>query len=124
MQSSKITNFIDLKVWQSSHQVVLCIYRLSKLFPKEELYGLVSQLRRAVVSITSNIAEGFSRTSPRDKAYFYSIALGSVNEVQNQILIAKDLIYLKESEYIKISEALIEIHKMLNGLIKSVLARP
>ena len=124
MQNTKIINFRDLKVWQSGHQVVIAIYKVTMLFPREELYGLTSQIRRAVVSITSNIAEGFSRNGPRDKAHFYAIALGSVTELQNQLLIAKDLSYFEESDYQRISKDLIEVHKMINGLIKSVMARP
>jgi len=124
MQDKKIETFVDLKVWQVGHKVVLKVYKLTKLFPRGELYGLISQLRRAVVSITSNIAEGFSRSSSRDKAYFYSIALGSVTELQNQLLIAKDLEYFESAMYVEISKELVGIHKMLNGLIKSVLARP
>jgi four helix bundle protein len=124
MENQKIKSFIDLKVWQTGHKVVLNVYKFTKLFPKEELYGLTSQLRRAAVSITSNIAEGFSRSGPADKARFYSIALGSVTELQNQLLIAKDLFYLNETDCPKISTELVEIHKMLNGLIKSVLSRP
>jgi|SRR3989344_4166529 len=123
MEKAKIASFVDLKVWQLGHRVVLSVYKITKLFPKEELFGLVSQLRRAAVSMTSNIAEGFSRSSAREKAYFYSIALGSVTEVQNQLLISKDLGYFDETRYIEISKELVEIHKMTNGLIKSVLAR-
>ena len=119
----KVINFTDLKVWQTGHEIVLDIYKATKLFPKDELFGLVSQLRRAVVSLTSNIAEGFSRSSPKDKAYFYRITLGSITELQNQLLIAKDLNYLSEIEYFAISKKLTAVHKMTNGLIKSILSR-
>lgn len=119
----KVINFTDLTVWQTGHEIVLDIYKATKLFPRDELFGLISQLRRAVISLTSNIAEGFSRSSSKDKAYFYRIALGSITELQNQLLIAKDLNYLSEIEYFVISKKLIAVHKMTNGLIKSVLSR-
>src|SRR4051812_5998287 len=122
MQNRKIITFTDLKAWQSGHQVVLNIYKLTKLFPREELYGLVSQLRRAAVSVTCNIAEGFSRSTSKDKAHFYAISLGSVTELQNQLLISRDLLYLKQENYMQTTKQLVEIHKMINGLIKSVLS--
>ncbi len=120
----KVINFTDLKVWQLGHQVVLAVYAETKSFPRDELFGLISQLRRAVVSITSNIAEGFSRSTARDKIHFYTIVLGSITEVQNQLLISKDLYYLKSEAFNKISNQLVEIHKMVHGLIKSASNRP
>src|SRR3989344_224377 len=89
-QKKKIQSFTDLEVWRESHKLVLMVYKFTKNFPKNELFGLTSQLRRAVVSITSNIAEGFSRFSYKEKIQFYSIAFGSLTEVQNQLLISKD----------------------------------
>lgn len=80
-ESRKIKSFTDLTVWKEAHELVLLIYSLTKDFPKEELFGLVTQIRRAVVSITSNIAEGFSRNSYKEKAQFYAMALGSLTEV-------------------------------------------
>lgn len=90
----KIAAFTDLDAWKEGHQLVILIYMLTKQFPRDEQFGLTSQIRRAVVSITSNIAEGFSRNSYREKLQFYSMALGSLTEVQNQLLIAKDVGYL------------------------------
>lgn len=75
-EKEKIKSFTQLIVWQESHQLVLLIYEITKLFPKDELFGLISQMRRSAVSITSNIAEGFSRQSFKEKVQFYSIALG------------------------------------------------
>jgi four helix bundle protein len=116
---SKIRNFKDLRVWKEGHKLVLSIYIETSKFPKEEQFGLTNQLRRAVVSITSNIAEGFSRISYKEKTQFYHIALGSLTELQNQITIAKDINYFTENDYNKLEEQTIIINKMLNGLIKT-----
>ena len=113
-----IKSFTDLIVWQKGHKFVLQIYRITKLFPKEEQFGLISQLRRAAVGITSTIAEGFSRSTYKDKSRFYVIALGSLSEVQNQLLIARDIGYLSATEFKKLAEITIELSKLLNGLIK------
>ena len=121
---NKIISFTDLRVWQIGHEIILSIYQESKTFPKVEMFGLISQLRRAAVSITSNIAEGFSRSGAKEKIYFYAIALGSLTEVQNQLLIAKDLSYLKPEIFLAISEQLIQVQKMIHGLIKSATSRP
>jgi len=115
--NNKIQSFTDLLVWQESHKLVLMIYQATKNFPKEELFGLTSQLRRAAVSITSNIAEGFSRQGYKEKLQFYYMALGSLTESQNQLLIAKDLNYLEQIEFNKIAKQTISVHKLLNGLI-------
>jgi four helix bundle protein len=100
--------------------LVLDVYRLSKAFPKDELFALISQIRRAVVSLTSNIAEGFGRNSEKEKLHFYSFAYGSLLEVQNQLLIAKDLGYIKPEEYEVLIVLAIEIGKMLQGLIRAI----
>jgi four helix bundle protein len=83
------------------------------------LFGLTSQIRRCAVSITSNIAEGFSRPSYKEKAHFYFISLGSVTELQNQLLISKDIKYINEDKFTVIAEKTIKVHKIINGLIKS-----
>jgi four helix bundle protein len=90
------------------------------LFPKKELFGLTSQLRRAAVSITSNIAEGFNRESLKEKIQFYSIARGSLAEAQNQILIAKDIGFMPEDVFLKIADRTVVVSKLTNGLIKSL----
>jgi four helix bundle protein len=95
------------------------IYDITKQFPKEEIFGLTNQLRRAVVSITSNIAEGFSRQSYKDKVKFYYISLGSLTEVQNQLLIAKDTKYISQEDFNKIAKQTVKVSKVANGLIKS-----
>lgn len=114
----KITSFKDLIAWQYAHALVLGIYKLTKLFPKEEQFGLINQVRRAAVSITSNIAEGFSRSSYKEKAQFYSMSLGSLTEVQSQLMIAKDLGYVTNEDFISIETQTITVSKLLNGLIK------
>lgn len=115
----KIKSFQDLDAWKEGHILVLALYATVKSFPKEELFALTSQLRRCAVSITSNIAEGFSRQSFKEKIQFYSIALGSVTELQNQIIIAKDVGYLDEAIFKKLLTQSIKVHKIINGLIKS-----
>lgn len=115
----KISSFTDIEAWKEGHRIVLAIYKLTKDFPKEEVFCLTSQIRRAAVSITSNIAEGFSRRSYREKVQFYHIALGSVTELQNQLLIARDLKYIDSEAFDRVSEYSVRTHKLLNGLIKS-----
>lgn len=117
-EAGKIKNFTDLNAWKEAHRLVLFIYKLTKYFPKDEQFGLINQLRRAVISITSNIAEGFSRNSYKEKSQFYSVALGSLTEVQNQLIIAKDLEYITNAQYFQAEEITILINKLLNGLIK------
>ena len=117
-KEQKIESFKDLRVWREGHRLVIMIYKITKNFPKEEQFGLTSQLRRAVVSITSNIAEEFSRSSYREKAQFYAVALGSLTEVQNQLLIAKDIEYLSEAEYLALENQTTVVSKICNGLIK------
>ncbi len=118
MENEKIKSFTDLNTWKEAHKLVLMVYKITKDFPKEELFGLTTQLRRAVVSVTSNIAEGFSRNSYKEKLQFYSMALGSVTEVQNQILIAKDIGYISDEKFNEVDSKIITTSKLLNGLIK------
>lgn len=115
-----INTFRDLIVWKTAHQLVLLIYNLTKQFPKEELFGLTNQIRRAVVSITSNIAEGFSRKSTKEKRQFYYLSLGSLTEVENQIIIARDLKYITTQQYAQTMDLIVQTGKLLNGLIRSL----
>lgn len=114
----KIKSFTQLNTWKEGHHLVLQIYSITRGFPKDEVFGLTNQIRRAAVSFTSNIAEGFSRNSYKEKLQFYSMALGSLTEIQNQLLIAKDVRYINEKEFNKLTELTITIHKLTNGLIK------
>lgn len=117
-EENKIRKFTDLMVWQKGHKLVLDIYKITKNFPKEEQFGLVTQLRRAGVSFTSNIAEGFSRNSYKEKTQFYYTARGSLTEIQNQLLIARDIGYILPKEFNNLANKTVEISKMINGLIK------
>ena len=119
MDSKKIKSFTDLETWKEGHKLVLIIYKIAKSFPDEERFSLTNQLQRAMVSVTSNIAEGFSRNGKKEKVQFYYMALGSLTEVQNQLLIAKDLSYIYEKEFYRIAEQTVLVSKLLNGLIKS-----
>lgn len=112
-----ITNFRDLAVWKEGHVLVLSVYRSTQTFPKEEMYGLVSQMRRSAVSITSNIAEGFSRQTFRDKVQFYSIAKGSLTELINQLIISKDVGFLSNEEFVRLENQSFVVQRILNGLI-------
>lgn len=117
--NKKIQSFTDLVVWQEAHKLVLMVYKITKEFPKEEIFGLVSQMRRAAISVTSNIAEGFSRHSIKEKIQFYSISHGSLTELQNQLLISKDVGYLDDEKFREIFNQTISVHKLLNAFIKS-----
>src|SRR3989344_3493969 len=116
---TKIASFRDLIAWQEGLKLVLRIYRITKMFPKEELFALTSQMRRCAVSVISNIAEGFSRRNRKEKNQFYYVALGSLTELHTQIIIAKELEYAPKGESSAIENSVTLIHKLLNGLIKS-----
>ena len=118
MDTNKIKSFTDLRAWQEGHKTVLMIYDITKQFPKNEIFGLTNQLRRAIVSFTSNIAEGFSRQSYKEKVRFYSMSLGSLTEAQNQLLIAKDIKYISQEDFDRIAKQTVEVSKITNGLIK------
>jgi len=107
----------DLIVWQKSIELVLSIYQLTKDFPKEEVYGLTSQIRRSAISIPSNIAEGRSRGTRKDFTQFLRIAFGSGAELETQLLIARKLSFGPEIDYNKVGDDLNEIMRMLNAMI-------
>jgi four helix bundle protein len=111
-------------VWQKGTDLVVEIYKLTKLFPKEEIFGITSQMRRAAVSIPSNIAEGFSRKNRKEYSQFIRIAFGSGAELETQILITKKLNLAPVENFQKIDGLLVEVMKMLNGLNSSLLANP
>jgi len=103
------------------------IYTITKSFPKEEVYGITSQIRRAAVSIPSNIAEGYARKSRKEYIQFYSIAYGSVSELETQLILARDFGYIEEKDFIEIESLLHEVAKMLHVLImrlKELNAKP
>jgi len=112
-----VKSFEDLTIWQESRKFTNKIYILTKKFPKEELYGLTSQIRRAVVSITSNIAEGFDRRSDKELSNFLSIARASTAEVQNDLYIALDLKYISQIEFNQLYQEAKKIAQQINGLM-------
>jgi four helix bundle protein len=115
-----LKNYQDLIVWQKSYNLCLEIYKLTKNFPKEEMYTLTNQLRRSSISIPSNIAEGYGRKSTQDYMRFLYIAYGSSCELETQILLSGDLGYIKEGITSSIKENIREVERMLKGLIKSL----
>ena len=116
----KIKSFSDLDAWQEAHRLVIMIYRITKYFPQEEIFGLTNQMRRAVISISSNIAEGFSRETDKDKKRFYVIAKGSLIELQNQLVAARDIGYLCIKNFDLAAKQSIRVHMLINGLIRKV----
>lgn len=113
-------NYNDLQVWQESMLLVTAVYKLSSLFPNDERYGLTDQMRRAAVSIPSNIAEGHARNSKLDFARFLRISLGSCTELETQIIIAKNLEYVTEEKIELILNQSLVIRKMLAKLISTL----
>ena len=111
-------SFEKLIVWQKARQLVVEVYQLLENFPSKEKYGLSSQISRAAVSITANIAEGSVRFSQKEKARFYEIAFGSAIEVLNHLIISKDLGYIKEEQLQKCRTQIVEITKMLSAMSK------
>lgn len=122
-KDNDIKAFTDLYAWQEAHSLVVSFYKISKFFPKEELFALASQMRRAVVSVTSNIAEGFGRQSFKDKEHFYVIARGSLVELQSQLFVAKDVGYIEEMQFNELSDQAIRVHAVLGGLIRATKER-
>ena len=111
--------FEKLDVWQKSRVLAIEIYTVTKSFPADEKFGLTSQIRRATISISSNIAEGSTRLSTRDKSRFYEIAYGSLIEVLNQLIISQDLQYLIPDDFSRLKAQIDEISRMLLALHKS-----
>ncbi len=118
-KKEKIKNFSDLIAWQEAHNLALFVYRNTNSFPKDEIFGLTNQMRRAAVSVTSNIAEGFARNSSKDKSNFYTIARASLAELQSQSVLARDLGYWNKITFIQFAEQSVKVNKLLAGLIKS-----
>jgi four helix bundle protein len=110
-------SFCDLLVWQKAHTLVLEIYKFTKVFPREEMYGLTSQLRRAAFSVPANIAEGFKKKGLKDKARFYNISQGSLEEVRYYLILAEDLDYGSCSA---LKSSLDEVGRMLDSYISKL----
>lgn len=111
--------FKDIVAWQKGYELTILIYKLTLQFPKEELFGLTSQLRRASVSIISNIAEGFGRQSLKEAVYFYKISRGSLEEIRCQLLLSLDLGYLEAESYERAEKLCIDCSKLLNAWLNS-----
>ena len=115
-------DFKRLQVWEKSHDLTLRVYELTSQFPREEVYGLTSQIRRACASIPTNIAEGCGRESSADFARFLQIAMGSASETEYLILLARDLKYINTSQYLELTDAIVRVKKMLTSLLRSIRA--
>jgi four helix bundle protein len=113
-------DFRQLKVWQRSHQLTLAVYRATAAFPKHELYGLTSQIRRSSSSIPANISEGCGREGGADLARFLQVAMGSACELEYHLLLASDLGLLPEKEYKRFASDVVEIKRMLASLIRKL----
>lgn len=113
-------DFRSLKVWQKSHEFVLAVYRLSTAFPQNEQYGLTHQLRRAAISVPSNIAEGAGRGTEKEFRQFQIIASGSISEAEYQLLLARDLGYLPDDAADALMQQAQELRRMVSGLISTI----
>jgi four helix bundle protein len=118
-----IKSYHDLDVWTKGRELVKLIYKLTKSFPRDELYGLTSQLRRAVISIPSNIAEGHSRHSTKDYVNFVSVAIGSLAEVDTQTILAQDLEYVTAKDCEAVNTSIQSLQRMLHALRQSLKAK-
>ena len=118
IMSEKLQSFTELKAWQEGRKLAGLVYRVTESFPKSELFGITNQMRRAAVSVSSNIAEGFGRGSLKEKVQFYTIARGSILELQSQLFVAYDLKFLSNPEQNSLFEQAELTGKLLNGLIR------
>lgn len=116
----KIQSFTDLNVWKEGHKLVIAVYRVTGQFPKSETYSLVDQMRRAASSVTANIAEGFGRQTYKEKLQFYYLAQGSLTELKNFILIARDVNYLEQKDFNELAEQANLTHKLLQGFYRKL----
>lgn len=117
---TQIRSYKDLSVWQKSFELSLLVYKLTKDFPKEETYGLISQMRRSAISIPSNIAEGYCRQRKLEYIQFLQISFASGAELETQLLIAKELGYLSSGYFQRVNSLLQEVMPMLNSLIGKI----
>jgi four helix bundle protein len=115
-----VKDFHELKVWQKAHQLTLEVYRITATFPRQELYGLTSQLRRSCASIPANLAEGCGRTGDAELARFCSIAMGSASELEYHLLLARDLKLIPSKEHEELSQRSTELKRMLAGLLQKL----
>lgn len=116
--TKKLTRFEDMTVWQESQELAVLIYSITKKFPKEELYSITSQLRRAASSVSANIAEGFGRDSNKDKAHFYHIARGSLLETKNFIYLSAKLGYMSQEDVTRCIDSADSINNQITAILK------
>jgi four helix bundle protein len=117
-----LQSFRNLKVWEKAHSLTLDVYRSTRSFPREELYGLTSQMRRSASSIGANVAEGSCRKGDVEFGRFLHIAIGSASELEYHLLFARDLQILKESDYQRLATGIVEVKRMLSSLIQKLRA--
>ena len=115
-----MVGFRDVKAWQKAHELTLAVYRTTRAFPKEELYGLTSQLRRSSASVCANIAEGCGRSGKRDFARFLQVALGSASELEYHLVLAADLKLIDSGTYARMDRSVVEVKRMLTGFIRKL----
>jgi four helix bundle protein len=120
MNATSSFSFENLVVWQKAHQFVLSVYQATQHFPKYELFGLVSQFRRAAVSISANISEGYKKMGKLDKLRFFNVAQGSLEERRNYIILSRDLEYITLDKYNNLREQIEEVSKLLNAYSTAV----
>lgn len=113
-----IKSFTDLEVWKTGYSLVVRIYKITKSFPKDEQFGLVSQMKRSSASVTANIAEGFGRQHSKEKEQFYLISAGSLFELKDQLLIARDVGYIDNDVFVEVAEIANKCHAQLNAMLK------
>ena len=113
-------NFKTLQIWERSHNIVLKVYALTNSFPNTENFGLTSQIRRAAVSVPSNIAEGCGRNSDGELSRFVTIAMGSSAELEYQNILSKDLGYISENDFNQLNKEIVEVRKMMNSFLDKV----
>ena len=114
-------SFENILAWQKAHEFVLAVYKITKTFPKEELFGLTSQFRRAAVSIEANIAEGYKKLGRADKLRFLNIAQGSLEECRDYIILSRDLQYINAEQFTQLHDSAEESSKLLNGYCNGIL---
>lgn len=113
-------DFKELRVWTKAHELTMLVYKLTRTFPRDEVYGLTSQVRRSAASIGANIAEGCGRHSDGEMARFLQIARGSASETEYHLLLAKDLGFLQDSDFLAVEQSVVAVQRMLTALVQKV----
>jgi four helix bundle protein len=121
MEKQSTKTFEDLQAWQKAHEYVLLVYKLTKNFPKEELYGLISQFRRAAVSVPANIAEGYRKKGKDDKLRYFNIAQGSLEECRYYSILAKDLNYTDDNQKLQLLNTIEDTSRLLNAYCQAII---